>query len=206
MPRKRLFTGSKPLFVVLPGRVWTGANNGGNRPIPGNCAPAVPDLARGQDSILSPAGIEGLHRVKRHVSHRQETPFMRGVRSSDWRPYQELCGTSDRQPLETCSRPQWQRISSPCAGPVLVQGPVITLNKPATGPGIQILLHFRRGFGLRTGKPAIRVMCKPPPQGTLSSAWLTSAMMSSMFSIPTDIRTRSGLTPAAANSSAFNCL
>lgn len=71
---------------------------------------------------------------------------MRGDRSSDWRPYQELCGTSDRQPLETCSRPQWQRISSPCAGPVLMQVSVITLNKPATGPGIQILLHFRRGF------------------------------------------------------------
>ena len=51
----------------------------------------------------------------------------------------------------------------------------------------------------------IRAVCLFLPYDTWSSAWLTSAMMSSIFSIPTDIRTRSGLTPAADNSSAFNC-
>ncbi len=40
----------------------------------------------------------------------------------------------------------------------------------------------------------------------VSSAWLTSAMMSSMFSIPTDILTKSSLTPALANSSVLSCL
>jgi hypothetical protein len=40
----------------------------------------------------------------------------------------------------------------------------------------------------------------------VSSAWLTSAMISSMFSIPTDILTKSSLTPALANSSALSCL
>jgi len=39
---------------------------------------------------------------------------------------------------------------------------------------------------------------------TLSNAWLTSAIISSMFSIPTEIRTKSALTPAVASSSSLS--
>ena len=43
------------------------------------------------------------------------------------------------------------------------------------------------------------------PAEAFSRAWFKSSIKSSTFSIPTDKRTKSALTPAVINSSSFNC-